>query len=615
MCVLALGVVGAAAGSMQEPSEWRTMYLTESAVLDIALVPDGTAWAVGEAGTVLYYTGETWQKIEGPTDETLHAVAFAAAGDGWAVGQAGTILHYEGANWHIVNAPVTAADELFDIALVDGDGWAVGQRFNTVSHKLDGLILRFVGGTWTEAAIPRTAPLYAVSFVAADQGWAVGEEGTLLHWDGIEWTRVSIPTGTALYDVAVLGGEVWAVGDQGVRVRWNEEGAHVELTPYRVPFTGIGFAGPDAGWIIGGDSTVLYYDGATWSPIGMPVVADLFGLFVTDGGEVWVTGEGGLVGRVTAEGWQFVTQPYLDADLTAIDMLDIPAGWAVGGWPLQLDAGVVFWQHGEHTWSPRQLGNAPSLFDIDVLSQDEAWAVGQDASVADPTKAGVVWRFTSGSWALAGYPDVSALFAVEAISSDDVWAAGQDGALVHFDGTKWQKMPVSENIHLYGLHFRAPDDGWAVGERFVVSGDPPRYEAVALHYDGLSWQETTIPPGPPRLLAVYALSSQDVWAVGNLGVILHFDGEDWTVVQGQKAYNLLDLDFAGPGDGWAVGTQGTILRYLGNTWTSVASPTDATLNGVVSWPDGEAWAVGSQGTFLYHPPTVPRYVYLSLIHR
>jgi len=230
-----------------------------------------------------------------------------------------------------------------------------------------------------------------------------------------------------------------------------------------------------------------------------------------------VTGQGGLIGRVVSGSWQYVTQPYVNVDVTAIDLLNNSAGWAVGARPFQPTEGAVFWHLADGLWEPRQVDEAPPCSALTCWPRTKHGAVGQDFRVNKPTEAGVVWHYASGTWSSAGYPAVSALFAVQAVAPDDVWAAGQDGTLLHYDGAKWKTVAIPENVHLYGLHFRTREDGWTVGERFDVAHDPPRYLAVAFHYDGTSWAETPVPIGPPRLLAVQALSDTDVWASREAG--------------------------------------------------------------------------------------------------
>lgn len=615
LCIGALVVSGALTSRAQGLGEWRTAYLTQSAVLDIAVMDDGQAWAVGEAGIILHYDGESWRQVESPTEEGLHAVAFSSADDGWAVGQAGTILRYRGGAWHSVSAPTTGADVLFDITLVGAGGWAVGQRFDSISGKQKGLILRLRDGEWTEAAISQTRPLSAVAFASPDDGWAVGQAGTRLRWDGSEWIAESVVASVDLQGVTTAGDDVWAVGDSGILVRWNEGSYHVE-SQSDATLTDVGFAGPEDGWAIGAEGMILHYDGRGWFTVNMSLDTDLFGLFIDIEGIPWMTGDGGLIGRVTPDGWQFAAQPYVDVDLTAIDLLDNTAGWVMGSQPPPFMDGVIFWRYAGKHWAPRLIHDALPLFDVDILSESEAWAVGQNHLVEDPREAGIVWRYTDGAWRSVDAPGVSALFAVEAVGPNDVWAAGQDGSLIHYNGAGWQELPTDlENVHFFDLHFLGPNDGWVVGRRFDLKSDEPRNLAVSFHYDGEGWEEIPIEEGPPRLLAVHAVSGDDVWAVGDLGAILHYDGARWTVVQGQREYDLLDVHFAGPGDGWAVGTQGTILRFRGHAWQPALSPTIATLKGVVGRPWGEAWVVGSHGAFFYHPGILPQHTYLPLIGR
>lgn len=626
-CLLLLAVGHTPVDAAQGTSGWRTAYLTQSAVLDVVMMEDGAGWAVGEAGTILRYDGQSWGQVASPTDETLHAVDFASPDEGWAVGEGGTLLHYAGSDWQPFTAPTTDADEIFDITFVDGVGWAVGQRFNTAAGRFDGLILHLSDGAWMEVSIPQTESLYAVAFAAPDDGWAVGEssgaEATVLRWDGSEWMRSeSIPPNVDLRDVATIGDEVWAVGERGVIAHWEEDGIQIISTQYDVTLTSVAFGSADAGWSVGVDGTILRYNGGLWTLVktDLPLQPDLQGLYVGGDGIPWVTGDGGLIGRVTPGGWEFVVQPYVNVDLTSIDVGAGTSGWAVSALPFQPEEGVVFWQRAGEVWDPHQIRDAPPLFDVDVLTEDEAWAVGR---TPPESVRGVVWHYDAGQWSASDNLDTSTLFAVEAVASDDVWVAGLDGGLLHYTGKEWQAVDIPENVHLYGLHFQSPDEGWAVGEEFDLVHEPLRYLPVALHYDGTSWEPTSVPDTAwpdttnslrrPRLLAVHALSEDNVWAVGNAGAILHFDGDEWEVVQGLEDYTLLDVDFAGPDDGWAVGTQGTVFRYQGGVWKPSDSGTTATLNGVASRPRGEAWAAGSGGTFLYRSPRP--HMYLPLLFR
>ncbi len=617
VCILATGTPKATDTVAQGSSEWETAYLTQLAVRDIAPTGNGQAWAVGGGGTILFYDGAGWGRVASPTNAALHAVAFTSADAGWAIGDAGTILRYDGDHWRRSNTPTTEADALFDIALTDAGGWAVGQRFNSVSQTFEGLILHLQDGTWSEIPVHDIDPLNAVTLASPDDGWAVGDAGTILRYDGAEWTVQDTRTNVDLYDVAFAGDEVWAVSAMGIMLHWSDDNFEIKQVTYNLTLNAIQFAAPDAGWSVGQDGTILRYEGGRWSlaQVDMPFQPDLFALSIDSNGVPWVVGDSGFLGLVTSDGWEFAAQPYLDVDMTSIALED-SAGWAAGGQPRAGVDGMVFWQWTERFWVPEDIPDAPPLLDVDVVSEEEAWAVGGYTS-------GTVWRYAGGEWTSAGTPAGEQLFAVEALASDNVWAAGQGGSLLHFNGTDWQDASLTQTISLYDLHFRAADDGWAVGEEADL--EHPRYLAVAYHYDGTEWQPTEVPHTPwpetndsdnrARLLAVHAPAENDVWAAGNLGVILHYDGNQWSVVQEEQPYRLLDLDFATPIDGWAVGTQGTTLHYGSNGWVQDASPTTATLTKVTSRLWRGAWAVGSQGTFLHHRPLVPARTYLPFIGR
>ena len=94
------------------------------------------------------------------------------------------------------------------------DGWAVGDG---------GTILRFQGaGLWVEFGSPTTADLRSVNLLDSTHGWIVGSSGTILHYDGTIWSTASALTTSDLNSVAqVSPQEAWVVGDSGTIIQWN----------------------------------------------------------------------------------------------------------------------------------------------------------------------------------------------------------------------------------------------------------------------------------------------------------------------------------------------------------------------------------------------------------
>jgi hypothetical protein len=94
-------------------------------------------------------------------------------------------------------------------------------------------------------------------------------------------------------------------------------------------------------------------------------------------------------------------------------------------------------------------------------------------------------------------------------------------------------------------------DVFAVGE-----------DGTILHYDGSVW--STQPSGTGSfLLGVYGTSSSDIWAVGGYGTILHYNGSAWSTVKALKTVTPeYKRVWAGsPSDVWAGN-----MHYDGSAW-------------------------------------------------
>jgi hypothetical protein len=146
------------------------------------------------------------------------------------------------------------------------------------------------------------------------------------------------------------------------------------------------------------------------------------------------------------------------------------------------------------------------------------------------------------------------------------------------------------NVAIHGLHGASPDDVWAVGDASVM-----------LHFDGQAW--TPFPSvASYDLRAVWASASNDVWAAGADGALLHYDGERWT---GHSAG--YDVPFfeglwgAAADDVWAVGWK-TILHYDGESWSTVpvaGLPQGHTVRGIWGFASDDVYAISSHETMLH----------------
>ena len=111
--------------------------------------------------------------------------------------------------------------------------------------------------------------------------------------------------------------------------------------------------------------------------------------------------------------------------------------------------------------------------------------------------------------------------------------------------------------------------------------------------------------GEPSLESVWGSSATDVFAVGDIGTILHYDGNTWSGQASGSTNWLYGVWGSSATDVLAVGEGETILHFDGNTWSGQASGTGVGLWGVWGSSATDVFAVGGnggigQGTILHY---------------
>jgi hypothetical protein len=121
-----------------------------------------------------------------------------------------------------------------------------------------------------------------------------------------------------------------------------------------------------------------------------------------------------------------------------------------------------------------------------------------------------------------------------------------------------------------------------------------RAEDVGITY----WDGST--GSGASLKAVWGSREDAVWAVGNGGTVLFWDGA-WSEVSAPTTSDIHAVHGTAEGQAWAVGEAGTILHLPGHeqSWQLVTSPVTANLNGVWAVSSSDVWAVGDAGTVVH----------------
>ncbi len=136
----------------------------------------------------------------------------------------------------------------------------------------------------------------------------------------------------------------------------------------------------------------------------------------------------------------------------------------------------------------------------------------------------------------------------------------------------WKLIQQDLDGAILGFWGETKSDVFAVGGTLPDKGGDPG-DALILWHDGSSWWR--MPIDAPTLWWVHGFTHNDVWAVGEQGTILHFDGSAWTTVTTGAAYTLWGIWGEDPNELWAVGgtvdgkTPSVLLHYDGMDWTEV----------------------------------------------
>lgn len=156
----------------------------------------------------------------------------------------------------------------------------------------------------------------------------------------------------------------------------------------------------------------------------------------------------------------------------------------------------------------------------------------------------------------------------------------------------WEN-PTPTGDYLWGVDGRTPDDLYAVGELgLVMHYDGASWTAV---YDRVGWEADNPGIGPPDLRDVWIDSSGTLVAVGNRDA-LHFDGTNWkvhTLTPTGFVGQLRGVSGTGPSSIYAIWGGGEIHRFDGSSWSVDASGLGP-LSEIFSLASGEVWAGGAE---------------------
>ena len=165
------------------------------------------------------------------------------------------------------------------------------------------------------------------------------------------------------------------------------------------------------------------------------------------------------------------------------------------------------------------------------------------------------------------------------------------------EGPSWKQVPVNTKKNLADVFALDSDHVWAVGQKGTV-----------LFYNGSAWSDPIDVGTNKYLYAVVAFDENDVWAMGDK-VKVHWNGSTWTcsdiddVVSGACVVPKKPRggDPEGPYKGWATTKQGDFYMYHDSDWEYSTMGGHTNL-AITANCEGRAWISRQNGRILTWNP-------------
>ena len=187
-----------------------------------------------------------------------------------------------------------------DVTFIDAqNGWAVGYQ-GTIVHTTDG------GAHWESQTSGTSTWLQGITFFSSTEGWAVGQGGIILHTtdSGNNWEAQTSGTSNDLWGVTFFSStEGWTVGRNGAILHTTNGGDNWEAQTSGTSnwLNDIYFFSSTEGWTVGDWGTILHTTdgGDNWEAQISGTSNGLWSISYGCGTTMWAVGDWGIILKYT----------------------------------------------------------------------------------------------------------------------------------------------------------------------------------------------------------------------------------------------------------------------------------------------------------------------------
>lgn len=289
--------------------------------------------------------------------------------------------------------------------------------------------------TWKSIVSPTNQTLRKVWGTSANDVFAVGDGGTIVHWDGAAWSAMASGT----------------VSD--LRGLWGTSATNVYA----------------AGGTQGAPTTLLRYDGAKWSVVSSPAfvsASSFWDVFGTGPNDVWVVGASpapnGLsrdyVARWNGNAWTVVSgASFSTGGLTGY------SGAAGDAWVVDWSSYAAHLENGAWTKITTINGGFSGVVSVSGSARDNVFFVTSNSRIQ---------RWDGQAFSSLTSPYQNAVYnGVFIRSANEGLAVANAGRIITWNGAAWAIDTRAQNIGtptLLGVWANGPSDAWTVGANGTI---------------------------------------------------------------------------------------------------------------------------------------------------
>jgi hypothetical protein len=279
--------------------------------------------------------------------------------------------------------------------------------------------------SWFSMSSGSTSDLYSIWGPDSSNVFAVGQAGTILHYNGSAWRSMNSRTTGDLFCV------------------WGADGSNV--------------------FAVGKAGTILFYDGSGWSPMTSGTPNDLYGVWGSDSESIYAVGIAGTLLYYDGSTWSSVTGGST-SDLTSVWGVNASNIFIVG------KAGTILYYDGS-TWSPMTGVTANNLACVWGVDKRHVYAVGS---------SGAFLSYDGSNWSLETSGITANLLGIRGIDRKNIFIVGESGTIAYYDGSEFSSMSRNtlNNLHSV-LGFSTADVFTAGPAGTILRYLPPAIDSVA----------------------------------------------------------------------------------------------------------------------------------------